>query len=156
MTCPLWPVRLVEFKYLLLHLFVLIGRKGELANVVQRARLLRFIVTKFCLKNRLKRTCHFNNSETNKLRESHPETPTCTDKYFTCNVYDPSRAWVTNEQGSRPEATSSRSCRHNRYLSERELEKKNWILVQSEFSHGSCCWICCTLCSVSSHTGMLE
>lgn len=40
---------------------------------------------------------------------------------YTCSVYEPSRAWVTNEQGSRPVATSSRSCRHNRYLQKTKM-----------------------------------
>lgn len=48
----------------------------------------------------------------------------------TCNVYDPSRAWVTNEQGSRPEATSSRSCRHKRYLKTIRWKKKKYSKLE--------------------------
>lgn len=39
----------MEFKNLLFHLFVLIGRKGPLTDVVHRSRLVRFIVAKFSL-----------------------------------------------------------------------------------------------------------
>lgn len=39
----------MEFKNLLLHLFVLIGCKGPLSDVVQRPRLVGLIVAEFCL-----------------------------------------------------------------------------------------------------------
>lgn len=57
-TSPVWPVRLVEFKYLLLHLSVLTGCNVELVDIVQRSRLVWVIVTKFCLwKNRERTLC---------------------------------------------------------------------------------------------------
>lgn len=105
----------MELKNLLLHFFVLSGCKPPLADVIKGPRLVGFMVTEFCL-----------SSTRTQLSE-----PSLTEIYmrhvasdrsrYTCSVYEPSRAWVTNEQGSRPVATSSRSCRHNRYLQKTKM-----------------------------------
>lgn len=102
----------MEFKNLLLHLFVLTGCKPPLAHVIERPRLVGFVVAEFCLWSARRRRCKFTVSEVYTWTEGLRRT---------CSVYEPSRAWVTNEQGSRPVATSSRSCRHNRYLQETQI-----------------------------------
>lgn len=111
-------MRLVELQNLLLHLFVLVGCEGPLIDIVQRPRLLGLIVAKFRLKNSGKKDIQYLHMLTfwayrnSEVQHRFPNTRWV----FTCSVYEPSSAWVTNEQGSRPEATSWRSCRHNRYL----------------------------------------
>lgn len=105
-------MRLVELQNLLLHLFVLIGREGPLGDIVQRARLLGLVVAEFRL------ISAEDKCDVQYLHWWGNSSPNTGAGFITCSVYEPSSACVTNEQGSRPEATSWRSCRHSRYLRE--------------------------------------
>lgn len=80
-------MRLVELQNLVLHLFVLIRRKGPLGHVVQRTRLLGLIVAKFRLISTEDKDIQYLHWWSNSQN-----SPNTGAEFLTCSVYDPSSA----------------------------------------------------------------